>query len=481
MDLALIGPSGAGKGTHVAWLKANYDLVHIATGDLLRENLEQATALGLLAKKYMAQGELVPDEVVGAMIDEKLRKSPAASGLLFDGFPRTMYQAKFLDTLLKEIHRRLEAVIYLKVSDEEIARRLSGRLICRECLAPFHRTLRPFQSCPHQKCSGEHLYQRSDDTVETIRIRLRIFNRVVGPLLDYYQRAGKLMILEAEGEAESVGGNLIQVVESIRSSKARFATAQELSRIQRRDEFTPRQLPKAPLRRALDLVLLGGPGCGKGTQADQLSKHFHLRHVATGDLFREHLKSQTDLGKLAKAYMDQGDLVPDDITDAMVAERLSQPDTTDGFILDGYPRTLQQAESLNATLSSLGRKLAGVLYIQVPDAEIVNRLSGRLICRQCQTPYHLRFKPPAKPGLCDACQGPLYQREDDNPDTVRTRLKTFHAQTEPLIHYYRRSHLLVEIDGAAQVSEVGQHTIEAVNRLTHPARFKRIQPRESMQ
>ncbi|MBI2946425.1 MAG: adenylate kinase [Verrucomicrobia bacterium] len=474
MDLALIGPSGAGKGTHIAQLKQEYDLVHIATGDLLRENLAQESALGLLAKKYMVQGELVPDEVVGAMVDEKLRKTPAANGLLFDGFPRTIHQAKFLDLLLKDIHRRLEAVIYLKVSDEEIIKRLAGRLVCRECLSPFHRTMRPFQSCPHQKCSGEHLYQRSDDTPETIRIRLRVFHRVGGPLVDHYQRSGRLIILDAEDETDSVGSQLIKTIEGIRAGKARFAAANDLSRIQRQAAFMPHAQPKPALQRALDLVLLGAPGCGKGTQAEELSKQFPLRHVATGDLFREHLKNQTDLGKLAKAYMDQGDLVPDDITDAMVEERLSQPDTTEGFILDGYPRTLQQAEALHETLTSLERKLAGVLYIKVPDAEIISRLSGRLICRQCQTPYHLRFKPPGKSGLCDLCQGPLYQREDDNPETVGTRLKTFHAQTEPLIEYYRRAGLLMEVNGAVPLPAVTAQTIDAVKRLASPAPFKRI-------
>ncbi|MBI4659236.1 MAG: adenylate kinase [Verrucomicrobia bacterium] len=478
MDLALIGPSGAGKGTHISRLKQEYGFVHISTGDLLRENLDKTTALGLLAKKYMAQGELVPDEVVGAMIDEKLRKSPNDQGLLFDGFPRTIHQAKFIDGLLKEIGRGLDVVIYLKVSDEEVVKRLVGRLICRECLAPFHRSLRPFQSCPQQKCAGEHLYQRSDDTVETVRIRLRVFNRVAGPLLSYYQQARRLVILEAEGGSEAVGENLIQAIKTVQSGQGRFASVYDLSRIQRRDEFTPHLQPKPAERRALDLVLLGGPGCGKGTQAENLGKHFHLRHVATGDLFREHLKSQTDLGKLAKAYMDQGELVPDDITDAMVCERLSQPDTTDGFILDGYPRTLRQAEALNETLASLQRKLVGVISIQVSDEEIINRLSGRLICRQCQTPYHLRFKPPVKSGLCDLCQGQLYQREDDNPDTVRTRLKTFHAQTEPLIDYYRQADLIVEVNGEGNVPEVTQQTIAAVKKLTQPMKFKQLHRRK---
>lgn len=478
MDLALIGPSGAGKGTHVAWLIEQYGFLHISTGDLLRENLDKATALGILAKRYMTQGELVPDEVVSAMIDEKLRKAPESAGFLFDGFPRTTHQARFLDDLLKEIHRPLEAAIYLKVADEEIVKRLAGRQICRECLAPFHQTLRPFESCPHKKCNGEHLYHRADDTAETIRTRLKVFHRVNGPLVELYQRSGRLIVLEAEGEANPVGEKILRTIESIREKKACFATARDLGLIDRRAAFMPHVQPKPMLKRSLDLVLLGAPGCGKGTQAEQLSHHFHLRHVATGDLFREHLKSQTELGKLAKGYMDQGDLVPDDITDAMVAERLSHPDTTDGFILDGYPRTLGQAEALSEIMASLNRKLVGVLSIKVSDAEIVNRLSGRVVCRQCQTPYHLHFKPPAKSGLCDLCNGPLYQRDDDNPDTVRARLKTFHAQTEPLIDFYARAHLMFEIDGQANVAEVTAQTIRVVEKLAKPSVFKRIQLRK---
>lgn len=474
MNLALIGPSGAGKGTHIAALRERFGLIHVSTGDLLRENLENKTALGILAKKYMAQGELVPDEVVSAMIDEKLSNAPAEIGLLFDGFPRTIHQAKFLETHLKEIKRSLDAVIYLKISDEEIIRRLVGRQICRACLAPFHKTLKPFQTCPHQKCDGEYLYQRSDDTVDTVRIRLRVFQRVTGPLVDHYQKTGKLIILDAEADSKVVGENLIQAVESIRSGRTHFATTQETNRIQRRDDFTPRVVAKPGPRRSLDLVLLGAPGCGKGTQAEQLSKQYNLRHIATGDLFREHLKSQTDLGKLAKGYMDQGDLVPDDVTDAMVGERLSRPDTSDGFILDGYPRTIGQAESLSEMMENLRRKLSGVLYIHVSDEEIVSRLSGRLICRQCQAPYHLRFKPPAKSGLCDICQGALCQRDDDNPETVHTRLETFHAQTEPLINHYKQSGLLVEIDGEGEVADVSAKTAEAVKQLASPAQFKRL-------
>ena len=216
---------------------------------------------------------------------------------------------------------------------------------------------------------------------------------------------------------------------------------------------------------SLDLVLLGGPGSGKGTQAEQLSKELNLPHIATGDLFREHLNDATDLGKLAKTYMDRGELVPDDVTEAMVEERLARADTRDGFILDGFPRTLPQAHALTEMLAGLKRAIAGVLYINVTDEAIVNRLSGRLICRNCQTPYHKQFKPSKKPGVCDNCGGELYQRDDDNPNTVRSRLKTFHGQTEPLIGYYQKAGVLHEISGEGEVSQVIERSLAAARSL----------------
>jgi len=213
------------------------------------------------------------------------------------------------------------------------------------------------------------------------------------------------------------------------------------------------------------LILLGPPGAGKGTQAERLERELHLPHIASGDLFRENLKNETELGLLAKKYMDKGDLVPDDVTIAMVQERLQRPDCDQGVILDGFPRTQAQAQSLNELLADMGRGLDGVLYIAVPDEELVSRLSGRWICRQCQTPYHTIFSPPATEGMCDACGGELYQRDDDKPQTVRARLKVYHRQTSPLIDYYRQAGLLVEIDGAGDIDAVSAALLEAARAL----------------
>lgn len=213
------------------------------------------------------------------------------------------------------------------------------------------------------------------------------------------------------------------------------------------------------------LVLLGPPGAGKGTQAERLQEELKLPHVASGDLFRENLRNETELGLLAKKYMDKGQLVPDDVTIAMVRERLQRPDCDQGAILDGFPRTQPQAESLDSMLADMGRRLDGVLYIAVPDEELVRRLSGRWICRQCQTPYHTIFSPPAKEGMCDSCGGELYQRDDDKPETVRARLKVYHQQTSLLIDYYRQAGLLVAVDGAGDIETVSTALLEAARSL----------------
>jgi len=213
------------------------------------------------------------------------------------------------------------------------------------------------------------------------------------------------------------------------------------------------------------LVLLGPPGAGKGTQAERLQEELKLPHVASGDLFRENLRNETELGLLAKTYMDKGELVPDDVTIAMVRDRLQRPDCDQGAILDGFPRTQPQAQSLDTMLADMGRQLGGVLYIAVPDEELVCRLSGRWICRQCQTPYHTMFNPPAKEGVCDACGGALYQRDDDKPETVRSRLKVYHQQTSPLTDYYRQAGRLFEVDGAGDIATVSAGLLEAAHKL----------------
>lgn len=470
MNVALIGPSGAGKGTHAAALVSRFNLLHLCTGDLFRENVENQSALGLLARKYIGRGEMVPDEVVDAMIEERLRRLPEDCGVLFDGFPRTVYQARFLDELLKQLDRRLDAVLYLDVADEEIQNRISGREVCHKCRASFRRIYHPFVECPEHRCHGEHLYRRPDDTAQTTLARLRAFHRVTGPVIEFYQRTNRCGIVDGEAEVDSVRQALLDRLQSIKSDKFFPSTCAEIGMLLTR---VTRPVPPSRPPVTLDLILIGAPGSGKGTQAATLAHDLGLPHIATGDLFRQNLKDQTELGKLARGYMDRGELVPDDVTDAMVQERLSRSDARDGFILDGFPRTVHQAESLAEILADLHRTVAGAIYLKVPDQEIVGRLSARWICRNCQAPYHAQFKPPQTAGFCDACAGPLYQRDDDKAETVMTRLRTFHQQTEPVVRFYKEAGLLTEVEATGAVAAVGRRIADAARGIQEQLRDNR--------
>lgn len=193
------------------------------------------------------------------------------------------------------------------------------------------------------------------------------------------------------------------------------------------------------------IILLGAPGSGKGTRAVVLSEVLGIPQIATGDLFRKNLKEMTEIGKVAKGYIDRGELVPDEVTAAMLKDRLEESDAQNGFILDGFPRSVKQAEILDELLKASGRKINSVIYIKVDDEEIVRRLGGRMICSKCQAPYHKIDKKPAKDGVCDKCGGELIVRDDDNPDTIRKRLKVFHEITFPLVQLYSGRNILAEI------------------------------------
>jgi adenylate kinase len=212
----------------------------------------------------------------------------------------------------------------------------------------------------------------------------------------------------------------------------------------------------------MDIVLLGAPGSGKGTQAEHLQRELGLTHIASGDLFRDNVKRQTDLGMQANEYMTRGALVPDATTIAMLRERISRPDTEKGVLLDGFPRTMEQALALNEMMAELGRDIDAVLYVEVPDEELIARLSGRLICRECQVPFHVTANP-FRTCPFNRCNGEhLYQRADDNPETVRARLVTYHTQTMPVIDYYRSIDLLVTVQGQGPVEDVKRATLAAV-------------------
>jgi len=212
------------------------------------------------------------------------------------------------------------------------------------------------------------------------------------------------------------------------------------------------------------IIFLGAPGAGKGTQAANVAGELNLVHIASGDLFRQALEQKTELGLKAKAYMEKGMLVPDEITIRMVLERLSAPDCEPGVILDGFPRNLEQAKALDKALAEPTKSIDKVVYINVPEEELLNRLSGRWICRNCQTPYHAINSPPQVWGKCDQCGGELYQRPDDTVETVKKRLQVYFNQTAPLIDYYTKAGKLLEIDGDGSVGEVSRRIVTTLRR-----------------
>ena len=204
----------------------------------------------------------------------------------------------------------------------------------------------------------------------------------------------------------------------------------------------------------MKIIMLGAPGAGKGTQAKMIAEKYGLPHISTGDFFRANIKNGTELGKEAKEYMDKGLLVPDELTVRLLLDRVAQDDCKNGYVLDGFPRTIPQAEVLDEKLSELGEKVDYAINVDVPDENIVNRMSGRRACLNCGATYHIVSIPPKKEGICDVCGSELVLRDDDRPETVQNRLKVYHEQTQPLIDFYEKKGVLRSVDGTLPMEEV---------------------------
>lgn len=204
----------------------------------------------------------------------------------------------------------------------------------------------------------------------------------------------------------------------------------------------------------MKIIMLGAPGAGKGTQAKKIAEKYGIPHISTGDIFRANIKNNTELGKKAKEYMDQGLLVPDELVVDLVVDRLAQEDAKKGYVLDGFPRTIPQAEALTKALKARDEEIDYAINVEVPDTEIISRMSGRRACVACGGTYHVQFNPTKVEGICDACGGELVLRADDEPETVKKRLDVYHEQTQPLIDYYTKAEKLVEVDGTVAMAEV---------------------------
>lgn len=210
----------------------------------------------------------------------------------------------------------------------------------------------------------------------------------------------------------------------------------------------------------MKIIMLGAPGAGKGTQAKKIAAKYEIPHISTGDIFRANIKEGTELGTRAKAYMDKGELVPDELTCDLVVDRISKPDAANGYVLDGFPRTIPQAEALTRALKERGEKIDFAVNVEVPDENIVRRMGGRRACLKCGATYHVEYNPPKQENICDVCQGELVLREDDKPETVQKRLSVYHAQTQPLIDYYQAQGVLAEVDGTQDIDVVFRNITE---------------------
>ena len=204
----------------------------------------------------------------------------------------------------------------------------------------------------------------------------------------------------------------------------------------------------------MKIIMLGAPGAGKGTQAKKIAEKYNIPHISTGDIFRANIKNNTELGKKAKEYMDQGLLVPDELTCDLVTDRIQKDDCSNGFILDGFPRTIPQAEALDKALKAMGQSMDYAINVDVADDNIIDRMSGRRACLKCGATYHIVAIPPKKEGICDACGSELVQRDDDKPETVQKRLDVYHEQTQPLIDYYTKKGIIKDVDGTQQMDDV---------------------------
>ena len=204
----------------------------------------------------------------------------------------------------------------------------------------------------------------------------------------------------------------------------------------------------------MKIIMLGAPGAGKGTQAKKIAAKYAIPHISTGDIFRANIKNNTELGQKAKTYMDKGELVPDELVVDLIMDRFKEADCANGYVLDGFPRTIPQAEALEAALNAIEQKLDYAIYIDVPDENIINRMSGRRACVGCGASYHVVFNPTKVEGICDACGEKLILRDDDKPETVKNRLSVYHEQTQPLIEYYSGKGVLKEVDGTQPMDDV---------------------------
>ena len=384
LNIALFGPPGAGKGTQSKKLLEKYNLTYISTGDMLRSEIAEGSSLGLEAKSIIEKGGLVSDELIVKIIEKKIKTDTDSKGILFDGFPRTTVQAYILEGLLLKLDSSLDCMVSLDVPDKE----LIDRLLLRA------------------KTSG-----RSDDTLDVIKVRLQEYNNKTKPVADFYDKKNKYFKINGVGEIDEIFDNIVNVVEH-----------------NRKKEYT-------------NIVLLGRPGSGKGTQGKLLADKHKLVYISTGKLLRKEVANNTEIGKIAKPYMDKGEIVPDEIPIKLIEDQIYKNPKANGFVFKGFPRTIVQAYILDGLLRREHMNVSGVIDMKVTTLEAVKRLSAR-------------------------SKGERKRPYDESAELIVNRLEQYNDKTIPVLEYYKAQNKYTSIRADKDPKTVFSLLSEQVDTIT---------------
>jgi len=422
--MILFGPPGAGKGTHAPRMVDRLGTPQLSTGDMLREAVAAGTEVGKKAKSVMESGGLVSDDIVVGIIADRIKQDDCKQGFILDGFPRTVEQAKMLDEMLSKTSEKVKSVLALEVPDEILTDRICGRWVHKASGRSYHVKNKKPKSLPDGATPStenmlddetkEPLMQRADDTEEALKKRLEGYHAQTVPILAHYEPTGVVSKVDANRDMDAIWSSIAKVLSTI----------------------APRNI----------MILFGPPGAGKGTHAPKIVEKLGTPQLSTGDMLREAVAKGTEVGLKAKSVMESGGLVSDDIVVGIIRDRITLADCCKGFILDGFPRTVEQAKMLDSMLENAGEKVKTVLALEVPDEVLTERICGRWVHKASGRSYHVKNKKPkslpdgATPTvenmLDDETGEPLMQRSDDTEEALKKRLEGYHAQTVPILSHY---------------------------------------------
>lgn len=419
------GPPGAGKGTHSPKIEARVGIPQLSTGDMLRAAVAAGTPEGKEADGLMKAGQLVPDDLVVNIIKNRIKEADCKRGFLLDGFPRTLEQAQKLDALLAQANEKVSLVIDLSVADEVLAERICGRWIHKSSGRSYHVKFKPPVSLKEgmtpsadtmlDDTTNEPLYQRADDTEEALKKRLKGYYEETVPVLTHYKGQGVVKTVDGAISIDAIWNSVEEAIQP-------FVTARKI------------------------MILFGPPGAGKGTVAPKIVSACCIPQLSTGDMLRAAAAAGTQAGKEAAELMKTGALVSDDLVTNIIRDRIQEKDCKGGFILDGFPRTVAQAQKLDVLLASTSEKVSYVFALMVPDEVLTDRICGRWVHKASGRSYHVKNvrpkslkegeEPTAENMLDDDTGEPLMRREDDTEEALKKRLATYHEETVPILKHY---------------------------------------------